>query len=158
MPYKKNRRIKRFWNKLLSKKGKKSNTSASETTLCTKKKFCTQKKLCIEKFWVQNSICDWKKNHKKFLWDNFKITSPYESATHKVSIYGNCKISIFFKKQKILVFSTPGCFIRINKPEINLYLFSTIYRNCLKKILTAIFHTLDVCNDMISNFGAWRSV
>ena len=41
-----------------------------------------------------------------------------KNASHSISIYGNCMMNIFFKKQKkTMVFSSPDCFIRIKPPQ-----------------------------------------
>ena len=43
-----------------------------------------------------------------------------KNASHTLSIYGNCMISIFFKKRKPQ-FLSPDCFIRIKQPQKRVY-------------------------------------
>ena len=70
---------------------------------------------------VRKSICGWKKNKKKF-GSNFQnylknfLCRHQKNASHTISIYGNCMISIFFKN-KNLSFLSSDCFIRIKQPQ-----------------------------------------
>ena len=80
-----------------------------------------------------------------------------KNASHTISIYGNCMISIFFKKRKPQFFITRLFYKNQTATEMSLYLFSTIFRNCMKIVWQACSHTLDVWNCMISIFGVWRS-
>ena len=111
---------------------------------------------------VRNSICGWKKN-KKFFGPNFQnylknfLCRHQKNASHTIPIYGNCMISIFFKKTRTSVFITRLFYKNQTSTEISLYQFSTIFRNCMKIVWQAFFHTLDVWNCMITIFGVWRS-
>ena len=40
-----------------------------------------------------------------------------KNASHTISIYGNCIISIFFFKKRKPRFFLPDCFIRIKQPQ-----------------------------------------
>ena len=66
-------------------------------------------------------------------------------------------ISIFFKKRKPQFFITRLFYKKQTATELNLYQFSTIFRNCMKIVWQAFSHTLDVWNCMISIFGVRRS-
>ena len=109
---------------------------------------------------VRNSICGWKKN-KKFLSQIFKITwKDFVSPSKKCQPY-NFHIwelydKHFFQKMKTSVF-LPDCFIRIKQPQKQVYIFFNLFRNCMKIVWQAFFHTLVVWNCMISVFGVWRS-
>ena len=100
-----------------------------------------------------------KKKTKKFLGQNFKIflCRHQKNASHTIPIYGNCMISIFFKKREPQFFITRLFYKNQTSTEISLYQFSTILRNCMKIVSQAFFHTLDVWNCMITIFGVWRS-
>ena len=74
------------------------------------------------------------KKTKKFLGQIFKITlcRHQKNASHTISIYGNCMISIFFKKRKPHFFITRLFYENQTATEMSLYQFSTIFRNCMK--------------------------
>ena len=102
------------------------------------------------------------KKTKIFLGQIFKLlekffVSPSKNASHTIPIYGNCMISIFFKKREPQFFITRMFYKNQTSTEISLYQISTIFRNCMKIVWQAFFHTLDVWNCMITIFGVWRS-
>ena len=103
------------------------------------------------------------KKTKKFFGPNFQnylknfLCRHQKNASHTIPIYGNCMISIFFKKTRTSVFITRLFYKNQTSAEISLYQFSTIFRNCMKIVCQAFFHTLDVWNCMITIFGVWRS-
>ena len=68
-------------------------------------KFDLRLKKKTKNFWAKFS-----KLLEKFLFRHQK------NASHTISIYGNCMISIFFKKRKPRFF-LPDCFIRIKQPH-----------------------------------------
>ena len=59
------------------------------------------------------------KKKQKFFWAKFSkllknfLCRHQKNASHTIPIYGNCMISIFFKKNENLSFLSPDCFIRI---------------------------------------------
>ena len=116
----------------------KANFIVSRTTLCTQ-----NFKFCMQKFFSKN-VClrtkfdlRLKKKHKIF-WAKFtKLLKNFlcrhqKNASHTISIYGICMISIFFKKRKPHFFITRLFYKNQTATEISLYQFSTIFRNCMK--------------------------
>ena len=103
------------------------------------------------------------KKNRKFFGPNFQnylknfLCRHQKNVSHTISIYGNCMISIFFKKREPQFFITRLFYKNQTATEIKLYQFSTIFRNCMKIVWQAFFHTLDVWNCMITIFGVWRS-
>ena len=78
------------------------------------------------------------KKKKKNFGPNFQnylknfLCRHQKNASHTISIYGNCMISIFFKKRKPQFFITRLFYKNQTATEMSLYLFSTIFRNCMK--------------------------
>ena len=139
-PYKKG--IFSIYEKKIKKQiGKKNNLSVSRTTLCTQKiKFW---KKILENVYLSTKIdLQLKKKQKKlrqiqnFL-ENFLCRHQNKTASHTISIYGNCMISIFFKKRKPRILITRFVLLESNNRKISLYLFSIIFRNCMKIVWQA---------------------
>ena len=67
---------------------------------------------------VRNSICE----RKKSFWAKILkllercLCRHQKNASQTISVYGNCMISICFKKRKPRFF-LPDCFIRIEQPQ-----------------------------------------
>ena len=142
--YKRNKNFQRFWKKNLGEKKIKAINIVSRTTLCTQKiKFCMQKFFFRKMFvCVWNSICGWKKTKKIFgpdFQNNLKnfLCRHRKNASHTISIYGNCMISIFFKKGKLRFFITRLFYKNQTATETSSYIFSTIFRNCMKIVWQA---------------------
>ena len=113
----------------------------------------------MQKFFMEN-VC--LKTEKKVL-KHFQIDSksfflsPSKNASHSISIYRNCMISIFSQPKTSVFFITKLFYQNQTAEEISLNLFSTIFRNCLKIVGEEFFLTLDVWNCMTSIFCVWRS-
>ena len=103
-----------------------------------------------------------KKTNKKIFGANLKLLGKiFVSSSKKCQ---SCIFNIwemydkhFFSKNENLGFLSPDCFIWIKQPQKLVHTFWTIFRNCMKIVWQAFFHTLDLWNCMISIFGVWRS-
>ena len=111
-----------FEEKKLSEKKIKANFIASRTTLCTQNiKFCMQKFFFEKRLFAYENRFAVEKKQKKFgpSFQNYLIIflcRHQKNASHTISIYGNCMMSIFSKNEN-LSFLSPDCFIRIKEPQ-----------------------------------------
>ena len=112
-PIQKKKEFSAFLKKKLSEKKVKANFIASRTTLCTQNiKFCMQiffsKNVCLR----TTIDLRLKKKNEKIFGPNFQnylknfLCRHQKNASHTISIYGNCMMSIFFKKRKPQFFIT----------------------------------------------------
>ena len=103
--------------KKLSEKKIKTNFIVSRTTLCTQKKYILHAKIFFKKCLFAHDIrfAVEKKIGPNF--ENYLVCRHQKNASHTISIYGNCMITIFFQKTKTSVFLSPDFFIRIKQPQ-----------------------------------------
>ena len=66
------------------------------------------------------------------------------------------RLSFFSKNKNPDFFNAQTVLLESNSLKTILYLFSTIFRNCVEIVGQVFFHTFVVWNCMISIFGLWR--
>ena len=92
----------------------------------TKKNFLDAKKnfeKCLFALEIRFAV---EKKNKRFLGQNYLknfLCRHQKNASHTISIYGNCMISIFFKKRKPQFFITRLFYMNQTATEISLYQF-----------------------------------
>ena len=158
-PTKKSSNFQLFGKNILSEM-KKANIIVSRTTLCTQKiKFCMQINFFGKRLFGYKFRFAVEKKTKKIFGSKFQnYLENLRVAIKKMPIiqfpYMGIKRSAFFFKKRKPRFLSPDCFERIKQPQ---KLVNIFFRNCMKIVWQAFFHTLDVWNCMISIFAVWRS-